>query len=612
MSVTAWPQTTTNIFSDCSEVTLRDLVSKGGVIRGQCSSAIILGSPLVITRDLTITTTNSLALSGGSKTRLFVVNPGVTLTLEGVGLFSGRQTATNTLTGGIDDTAGAAIYNNGGTVRLINVTVQDHQVVGYPGAAGADDNTGGDGEAGGDAAGAAIFNNGGLLVSSNSIFSGNIATGGSGGRGGNGIRGYVSNGGNGGRGGAAGGAAIYSQNGTLQLYTTIFTNNQSLASIGGGSGAPSGLGLPGEGGAPGDALGGAISGDGASIIISACTFVTNIAKGADGVAGSNAVRNLKGSDGKSGGYAAGAAVFNRGTLRMTNSTLLFNTATGGKGGNGGNGSASGVFGSDGGRGGNGGDALGAGLDNRGESTVINCTFSGNSAVAGAGGTGGNPGGSGADRGESGSSGNTGGGGVRNISRLELGNTIVANSVGNNFSGTLTDLGGNISSDNSYLFLAQNSRFNTAPGLGALAANGGRTPTLAITTNSPAYNTALASLAPPTDQRGTNRVAPPDVGAFEIYTPTPADTNPTNITINPTAQRAGNSIVISFPAGNTNIFLEYTTNLKSNLWTTVSSSSLRQTNDTLSLSISSAVANPTQRFFRLRAGASTNSNFPPGF
>ena len=52
--------------------------------------------------------------------------------------------------------------------------------------------------------------------------------------------------------------------------------------------------------------------------------------------------------------------------------------------------------------------------------------------------------------------------------------------------------------------------------GALADNGGAVPTLALTSASPARDTAVTTAeVPPTDARGLARVGPPDRGSFEF-------------------------------------------------------------------------------------------------
>ena len=64
-----------------------------------------------------------------------------------------------------------------------------------------------------------------------------------------------------------------------------------------------------------------------------------------------------------------------------------------------------------------------------------------------------------------------------------------------------------------------SPLTSDPTLAPLAANGGDTPTMAITNTSPAYNASGATCAPATDQRGITRpqFGACDIGAFELDT-----------------------------------------------------------------------------------------------
>jgi hypothetical protein len=601
------------IFSECTEQSLRATVEGGGNILIQCTNLITLTEPLVINRNTTLfATNNKVVLTGALKTRLFVVSPGVTLTISNISLFSGRHTATNFNDGGIPDTAGAAIYNNGGTVNLHSVLLQDHTVLGAPGSAGGDNNTGGDGEAGGDAAGGAIYNKAGLVLLSKCTLTGNRVTGGIAGRGGNALRGAAGNGGNGGRGGSGGGAAVYSQGGTLLIYDTTFTNNIATGSQGGAAGAPVGFGFPGQIGEAGDGVGGAVATDAAYVVASGCSFSDNTAKAADGLTGVAGVRNIEGKDGGRGGNASGGAFYNRGLLLMTNCTLFSNSSLGGKGGNGGNGSNDGL-GTDAGNGGNGGNAAGGAIENTYKTTLINCTISSNEAIPGVPGTGGTAGGAFGDSGDSGAPGETWGGGIYNGGdEVSLANTIISASTGGNFFGHFTDLGGNISSDATALFIATGSHFNLNPLLSALASNGGPTYTLAITTNSPAYNSGLAFYCPPKDQRGSNRVGVCDIGAFEVQLPSSTSTNAGTNTISTNAlplsiSAKTNSFLLRWPY-NTNYVLQFSSDLTSNSWqrVTLTPTALRAYNN---LTVTN---NATNRFFRVVPGtnSSTSTNDIP--
>ncbi|HEX3797701.1 MAG TPA: carboxypeptidase-like regulatory domain-containing protein [Verrucomicrobiae bacterium] len=115
---------------------------------------------------------------------------------------------------------------------------------------------------------------------------------------------------------------------------------------------------------------------------------TNGANGGPGVNNSFKVGG-NGTNGTSGGFGFGGAVYNLGTNIVINCIFLTNSATGGNGGNGGGGGSSGVStGGNGGSGGNGGFASGGAIYNLGTLVLSNCTFAGNGTIAGNGGTGG--------------------------------------------------------------------------------------------------------------------------------------------------------------------------------------------------------------------------------
>lgn len=603
----ALPSPSAVLLTDCSEESLRTLVANGGTFTLQCTNPITLTRPLVITRNTTIIATNKAALTGASKSRLIVVHPGVSLTLSNVGLFSGRHTSTNFNDGGIPDTAGAAIFNDGGTVNFFNAQIDGNAVVGTPGAAGADGATGKDGEDGGDGAGGAIYNRAGLVLLSNCVLNANSATGGVAGRGGNATAGVLGNGGDGGRGGSGGGAAIFSQAGTLLIYNSTFTNNQATGAQGGIAGTQMGLGFRGHIGESGAALGGAIATAGAYAVVNGCTFVNNSVKGPDGLVGVAGIRNQEGDTGGEGGDAAGGAISNGGSLLMTNCTLVGNSTLGGKGGLGGAGSPD-SLGTDGGNGGNGGDAVGGAIENAGSLKLINCTFSNNKATPGEPALGGAGGGTFGDAGDPGSLGQVFAGGIYNRGpEFSLANTIVSQSAGGNFYGNHTDLGGNISSDPTALFVSGGSRVNLDPLLQALANNGGPTFTMAIDTNSPAYNAALALYSPPTDQRGTNRVHPFDIGAFEFRQTLPPATNGTTSLTNALplfiSTNTSSNITLRWLA-TTNHILQSSTNLLTNGWTKVTQTpTLYRGYYNLQLSIPT---NTPVRFFRVFTLAGTTS------
>jgi CSLREA domain-containing protein len=164
------------------------------------------------------------------------------------------------------------------------------------------------------------------------------------------------------------------------------------------------------------------------------------------------------------------AIENAGTMTLTGSTLWGNSAT--------NGGA---------------------IRNGNNLTVLNSTLAGNAATVEGGGIYNNFGTLAVT--SSTLSGNTApaGGGIFGVGTLTLNNSIVANGGGLDLQGPFS--GGH--------------NLTGTVALGALADNGGPTPTMALPAGSPAIDAGDASLAPATDQRGAPRDAHPDIGAFEV-------------------------------------------------------------------------------------------------
>ena len=104
------------------------------------------------------------------------------------------------------------------------------------------------------------------------------------------------------------------------------------------------------------------------------------------------------------------------------------------------------------------------------------------------------------------------------------NTIVANNIGGNCLGSITNGGNNIDSGTSCGWGSDyGSRSNTDPQLGALANNGGPTPTMALQVGSPAINGVTYNApnnCPAIDQRGYARSGACDIGAYEYGVSTP--------------------------------------------------------------------------------------------
>jgi len=86
----------------------------------------------------------------------------------------------------------------------------------------------------------------------------------------------------------------------------------------------------------------------------------------------------------------------------------------------------------------------------------------------------------------------------------------------NQGGTLTSLGHNLDQNNTCGFTAAGDQVSVDPMVGALADNGGPTPTHALLDNSPAIDAADSARCPATDQRGEARPVGEgcDIGAYE--------------------------------------------------------------------------------------------------
>jgi len=331
--------------------------------------------------------------------------------------------------------------------------------------------------------GAAIFNSG-LVQATDSIFAGNVV--------GKATYPLVSSGG-----------AIYNA-GTFVARRCAFFQNQATGWA---------YAMP----APeaGSGQGGAIYNIG-ELSVDGSAFVSNRAIGLWGGNGQDWV----GARGSPGGSAYGGALFNAGVATLVNSTIVSNLCTGGGGGWGGCGPYSmhgleRVYYGPGGNGGSGGNGIGGGIYSDGHSIhLTNCTVAFNSASAGLGGAGGG----GSPPGVAGANG-TASGAVLVGGNSPLINSIVAGNSPSNFSGTITDFGHNLSSDDSSAITNSSSFKNTNPLLGSLANNGGPTLTMALLPGSPAIDAGDIAAAPSTDQRGHPRPVgmAADIGSYEYGT-----------------------------------------------------------------------------------------------
>ncbi|MBL9167053.1 MAG: hypothetical protein JNN07_04880 [Verrucomicrobiales bacterium] len=98
----------------CHEVALRDAVATGGTfsITASCGS-IQLTQPLIVEKDTTFTTTTSFTLTAATLFPLFIIKPGVTLSITRLNLGGYKPFSQNEPYNPIY--VGRAIYNDGGT-----------------------------------------------------------------------------------------------------------------------------------------------------------------------------------------------------------------------------------------------------------------------------------------------------------------------------------------------------------------------------------------------------------------------------------------------------------------------------------------------------------------
>jgi hypothetical protein len=566
-----WRAQASGTISTCSEVELRRALVGGGDVVLACDSTITLTNTIIVSKETVLDGTGHTpvltASSSSNSVRVFLVMPGASLTLRRLSLNNTKlvgATGTNSNSG--QPAYGAAIFNDHGFVTLDGCTLTGNSVTGGDGSNGS--KLGFDAGSGGLAAGAAIYNSGGQITITNSSFQSNSAAGGAGGTGAAGaILGNGGQGGNGGNSGLASGAAIYNTDqGSITILASHFASNSSTTSSAGTGGFGSGvLGFPGKNGTTGAALGGAIFNESGSISVLNSSFWANGAVGGPGVTGLAATNRDDGGNATDGGSAQGAGLYNLGgQVALTNCTFAANFLTGGPGGVGGIGDTTGL-GGPGGDGGDGGNALGAGIctSAKGSTTVVNCTFSDNTAAGGQGGRGGAGGGRDLD-GDDGKAGTANGGAVFSQGgSIKLRNSILGNSLSvPNAGGPITDQGFNLSSDVSPAFTAQGSRNKIDPDLGSLVQSG-QIWTLTLSSNSPAINAispADGNGAPYFDQRNAFRVFPYDIGAYEFGgTTTPS---PLQVTL------VNGQVLLSWPAMNNYQLQSSPTLASTNSWSTV--------------------------------------------
>ena len=323
---------------------------------------------------------NKLAISGNGTNRIFDINEGLDVAIDGLTLSQGRAIGGNTGGGG----GGGAILNVGSVVSLADDRFSQDVSLGSSGGGGPDggaiacyhsgslaatDCTFLDNRADGSikdgswAEGGAIFSDrdGPSIAVTGCTFIDNQAIAGNGGvLGGSGAFGI----------GVASGGAIHVEgsSSSLTAIDCTFTGNQAIA--GSGSRAQK------NGVAIDSCDGGAIvCHDGANLVVSGSTFTDNAAIGGSDASGVNSGSGWLGS-------ATGGAVHAQGATMITNSLFLGNQAIGGSG----NTAGSGTIEVGGGYGGAiYKDAFVSGASSL---TVSGSTFTGNQAIGGAGNAGG--------------------------------------------------------------------------------------------------------------------------------------------------------------------------------------------------------------------------------
>lgn len=269
---TSWATAKLSIGNATGTVNSNGLVNVAdGTYTGSDNRNITIDSDMtIIGQSQTGTIINAQGLS-----RIFTVNNGINLNIQNLTLNNGNATGSG------NATHGGAIYNNGGTVSVVDSTFTGNTA----------------------AQGGAIYNNGGALTVTGSTFTGNTIASGFGG-------------------------AILIWSGTLNVTDSNFTNNTVVSGEGGainiqgGTVTVTGSTFTGN---TASATGGAIV-DYGTLTLTDSTFTNNTAVqgGAILSPGTLTVNNST-FTGNNGGI--GGAITSVGSLNVTGSTFMGNTAT---------------------------------------------------------------------------------------------------------------------------------------------------------------------------------------------------------------------------------------------------------------------------------------------
>ncbi|MBI5844242.1 MAG: right-handed parallel beta-helix repeat-containing protein, partial [Deltaproteobacteria bacterium] len=343
-------------------------------------------------------------------------------------------------------------------------------------------------------------------------FTNNVARGGNGGN-------NSGDGGGGGGGAGLGGALFAGLNSTVNVNECLFYNNVAEGGMGG-----TGINPGGSGGG----LGGAVFNENSTISFKNCTFVGNLAYGAMGVADGpgGGVSTTPGANGAVGQGGAGYGGGGTGGIGAGGGGGSGGAGgNGGLGGGGGEGTVPGNGGPDG-HGGNAGAGVGSGggaglggaiLTYFGATTsLLNCTITANSVLAG----------QNADGLLDGAAGKAKGGGAFEFAGFttNIKNTVIganSSSTGSpDVYGPFVSQGYNIIEDPTGSTGWTGTDRSQAPVLDALADNGGPTMTCAPGKYSPVLDSGDNSGITATDQRGYLRLVnvTVDIGAFEYQPP----------------------------------------------------------------------------------------------
>ena len=507
--------------------TIQNAINAIGTVTGTTNLNLGAGTytgQVVIDRSLNLTGagTGNTIIDGQESDRLLFVGfeTTPTVSISNLTLQNARhQGGSGTDTGGGAAGMGAALFINGGTVTVDNVTFVNNQAIGGDGGEFSDRFGGGGGGFGGDGGRGGVSNptlgdggGGGGGFSDNGtsslLFIGGNGGNPNGGSGGAGDPGRGGNGDFGGGGGGGAGSAVGGGGGDGGVG----------GDCGGGGGGGSGGGADGgDGGNGGFGGGGGGRGGGGN----ANGGNGGFGGGGGGGLGIGGFGGGNGSNVGGGGAGFGGAIFVRaGSLILTNSTLVGNTATGGSGGGVGAGDGQGMG--------------GAIFVNQGATaTLINSTLNGNTGQDNGGGIynyGGTLNLTNVTIANNTATNGNGGGVVNNSSvggTVNVLNTIIAtntNATSPDVSGLFNNQGNNLieRNDGSTGFpvspLVGTIANPVDPGLAPLGDYGGSTQTQALLPGSLAIDAGVSVTGVTTDQRGVSRTGigdtTPDIGAYE--------------------------------------------------------------------------------------------------